>query len=293
MTEVIEEGPSFRIERSAVGATLVATERWTAEAADALRSGRADGLDLNYAKGFKNTDLAFMEDWPLKRVSLLARTVKELGPLYRVASTLESLSVESGPAVIDLGSFPHITDLAASWEQISDSVSKAHHLESLYAGSYTAEDLTPLQHNSRLKRIRMKDRPRLRSLRGVEQLPALDHLGIYLATSLHDFAPLRETTTLRELHLESCRSLNDLTPIAASLGLRLLNVAECGDIVSLAPIAALLELEAVLLYGTTKIVDDDLTPLAGLPRLRELRMRSRRSYRPSVEQLHALIEGRV
>lgn len=292
MIEVIEEGPSFRIERSPVGATLVATERWTAEAADALRSGRADGLDLNYAKGFKDTDLAFLEDWPLKRVSLLARTVKELGPLYRVASTLESLSVESGPAVIDLGSFPHITDLAASWEQISDSVSKAHHLESLYAGSYTPEDLTPLQHNSRLKRIRMKDRPRLRSLRGVEQLPALDHLGIYLATSLHDFAPLREATTLRELHLESCRSLTDLTPIAASLGLRLLNVSECGDIVSLAPLAALLELEAVLLYGTTKIVDDDLTPLAGLPRLRELRIMSRRSYRPSVEQLHALIEGR-
>ena len=292
MIDIIEEGPSFHIERSHEGATLVATGRWTTEAANALRSGRADGLDLNYAKGFKDTDLAFIEDWPLKRLSLLARTVKDLAPLGRVASTLESLSVESGPAAIDLGSFPNVTDLSASWEQIRGSVADAPHLESLYAGSYTAEDLLPLQHNSRLQRIRMKDRPQLRSLRGVERLPALDHLGIYLATSLEDFAPLSETTTLRELHLESCRSLTELIPIATSHALRLLNVADCGDIASLAPIAALHQLETVWLYGTTKVIDDDLTHLAGLPRLTELRMMSRRSYRPSVEQLQAHISNR-
>jgi hypothetical protein len=122
--------------------------------------------------------------------------------------------------------------------------------------------------------------------------PPLDHLGIYLATSLDDFGPLGETTTLRELHLESCRGLSDLFPIASSHALQLLNVADCGDIASLAPIAPLCELEAVWLYGTTKIVDDDLTPLAGLPLLSELRIMSRRSYRPSVDQLHALIANR-
>lgn len=119
MIDVIEEGPSFRIERSDVGTTLVATGSWTTEAANALRSGRADGLDLNYAgKGFKNTDLAFIEAWPLKRLTLLARTVKDVSPVCRLSSTLESLSVQSGPAVIDLRQFPKVTELEATWWQI-------------------------------------------------------------------------------------------------------------------------------------------------------------------------------
>jgi hypothetical protein len=205
---------------------------------------------------------------------------------------LESLSVESGPSVIDLDAFPNVTDLSATWEQISGTIANASQLESLYVGSYTGEDLLPLRYNGNLKRVRMKDRPRLRSLRGVERLPVLDHLGVYLATSLDDFAPLSETTTLRELHLESCRSLSDLIPIANSHALQMLNVADCGEIASLAPIAALLELKVVWLYGTTRIVDDDLTPLAGLPRLAELRIASRRSYRPTVEQLRAIIATR-
>jgi hypothetical protein len=53
---------------------LVATGRWPDEAAAARSDGRADCLDLNCAKGFKDTDLAFIEDWPLQRLSLRART---------------------------------------------------------------------------------------------------------------------------------------------------------------------------------------------------------------------------
>lgn len=77
-------------------------------------------------------------------------------------------------------------------------------LRSLYAGSYTDEDLLPLQHSSHLTRLRMKDRPQLRSLRGLERLRSLEHLGVYLAPGLDDFAPLGETAELRELHLQLC-----------------------------------------------------------------------------------------
>jgi hypothetical protein len=45
-------------------------------------------------------------------------------------------------------------------------------------------------------------------------------------------------------------------------------------------------------YGSTKITDGDLTPLAGLPCLADLRITSRRAYRPTVEQLQARISHR-
>ena len=53
----------------------------------------------------------------------------------------------------------------------------------------------------------------------------------------------------------------------------------------------LTELEELYLYGSTKILDHDLTPIAGLPRLRILAMMNRRGYSPTVDELKRRIEG--
>jgi hypothetical protein len=66
-----------------------------------------------------------------------------------------------------------------------------------------------------------------------------------------------------------------------------LNLSECGDLPSLVPLRGLTSIEVLLMFGTTKIVDGDLTPIADLRRLRELRMQSRRHYRPSVAEIQA------
>src|SRR4051812_43064933 len=94
VNEVVGGGEWYRLERTDSNVTLVVTGPWTSEAADAISAGAADGLDLNYAKGFKDVDLQFLRDWPLKRLSLLARTAKDMTPLRRVAPTVESLSVQ-------------------------------------------------------------------------------------------------------------------------------------------------------------------------------------------------------
>jgi hypothetical protein len=42
-------------------------------------------------------------------------------------------------------------------------------------------------------------------------------------------------------------------------------------------------------WGSTTITDRDLTPLASLPNLREIRMRDRPGYRPRVAELRAAV----
>ncbi|HTO00071.1 MAG TPA: hypothetical protein VL068_05290 [Microthrixaceae bacterium] len=130
---IIEEGNSFRIERDDDGDTLVVTDWWTDTISRLLAEGRADGLDLNYARGFKDTDLAFLQDWPLKRLKILARTIKDLSPISRLSGTLIALSVETAPnAQIDLGGFPDLTALSAIWSQVHSSVPQAPQLRDLY-----------------------------------------------------------------------------------------------------------------------------------------------------------------
>ena len=290
----VEGGSNYRLEAELDGTTtLVITGAWSDAAAGLLESGRADGLDLNYAKGFKDTDLSFIRDWPIKRLSVIAGTVKDLSPVERLSGTLRSLSVESaGSAPVNLAVFSSLTTLAAEWIQVRSTISDAPQLQDLILMSYPENDLTRLCWNSALRRLRFKDRPRLQSLEGVEAFPALEHLGVYLA-------PLKSLDALRtidaplaELHVESCR-VGDLAPLARLTSLRLLNASECGDLQSLRPIRNLRNLEMVWLYGTTKVLDDDLSPLLELPKLGELRMRSRRTYQPSVESIQrGLAEGR-
>lgn len=285
----------FHLERSDDGVTLIVTDAWSKPAEQALESGIADGLDLNYAKGFKDTDLRFIRDWPVRRVRILARTIKDLSPLYRLSGTLEYLSVVTSPtAVVDLAQLPSLNGLAAEWAQVRESIRQSPGLRELFLRSYTEDDLKPLRWNSQLERLRFKDRPRLQSLDGLGALPSIRHLAVYLATRLKDTDALQqlEPDRLEELHLEACRTLSDLGPVASARSLRFLNASDCDDIESLHPLKNLAHLEVLWLYGTTKILDGDLSPIMGLPRLRELRLQARRIYSPSSEQVEASISKR-
>jgi internalin A len=58
---------SFVLEQTPEGVDLVVTGAWSDKARDALLAGRADGLDLNYARGFLERDLGFIKGLPLRR----------------------------------------------------------------------------------------------------------------------------------------------------------------------------------------------------------------------------------
>lgn len=289
----VDESHNYRIESSSDGDTLVVTDHWSPDIDELLRSGRIAGLDLNFAKGFKPKDLPRLdESWGIRRLSLLARTVKDLSPILRLSSTLEELSVQcDARAELDLGQFPSLGRLSASWDHVGRSLGDASALTDLYLGSYPGHDLSDLRWLSGLTRLRLKDRPRLRSLAGVEHLALLEELGVFGAP-LEDIGDLVALQRLTELEVESC-PVGDLLPLASLDTLRFLNASECGEIASVGPIAGHLAIEHLWLFGSTDVVDHDLAPIAALPRLVDFRMRSRRTYSPSVPEIQALVERRL
>jgi hypothetical protein len=291
MSAVVQEGPGFLIERDVDGDTLVVTERFTDEAAQLLRSGSVSGLDLNYAKGFKDTDLEFIEAWPITRLSVLARTMSNIEPIYRLPS-LGTVKLTAGSkAVLDVRRIPSLKSLSAEWGSVRESLSERPEIEDLYLGGYGEADLRSLRWNVALRRLRLKDRPRLQSLDGVEVLSSLEQLGVWSAP-LEGIGALRELSgnCLSELQLESCR-IRDIKPLCSLSGLRFLNLSDNGDVPSIRNLAGLTGLEVLWLFGTTRVVDGDLSVLARLP-MRELRMKSRKGYDPTVEDLHRMIEHR-
>ena len=260
---------------------------WTPPMREAFMASGADGLIANYARGFVGHDLEFIRDLPLRRLDVLARTIRDLSPVQDLSDSLEELRVQAGSMTrINLAALPRLRALSCSWEQVVDTIADATGLEDLYLGAYDGRDLAPLAHLTSLRSLRMKDRPAIRSLDGIESLPWLAHLGIYLAP-LEDTTALARTGSpvLTELDLASCRRITSLADLSGLTALRELDVSEGGSIESLGPIAGLLHLERLYLYGSTTIADGDLTPLLGMTRMRDLRIMGRRHYAPSVKDV--------
>jgi hypothetical protein len=283
----------FVIEDRPEGRTLIATGPWSDEAAAALKRPDVDGLWLNYARGFVAADLEFLEQWPVRRLLVIDRKLRDLAPISRLAPTLEALTIQAAPqATIDIADLPRLAYLSAPWRQVRETVAHAAHLRELVALTYDERDLRALVENEFLTTIKLKEAPLLESLSGVGELRAVEALAVLRARKLEDISELAEVAaTLSRLELEDCPAIDALDDVSGLRGLRFLSFSECGPIASLAPLAHLPALEVVHAWGTTRVMDEDLSPLASLPRLAEIRMRERRGYRPGVGAIQAGFEA--
>ena len=286
---------SFVLEPRVEGVDLVVTGAWSPAAQEALESGRADGLVLNYARGFREQPIDFIEGLPIRKLDLLARSVKDLSPVYSLAPTLEELRVQSDPrAVIELEGLPRVRKLAASWPQVRSSILFAPQIEDLAVPSYSEPTLEPLSCLTSLASLVMKERPKLRSLDGMEAFRWLTRLAVFSASSLVDISAVETSrpAALQVLQLQACRKVPDITPIAGCVSLQFFDLSEGGEIPSVGPVSDLVNLERLYLYDSTRIADGDLGPIARLPKLKDFRMQNRPGYSPSVKEIQDVIARR-
>ena len=277
---VLEDSPERR--------SLVVTGPWSAGAAAALRRGEADGLVLNYARGFSGGDLEFLDGgWAVRSLDILDRGITNLSPISRLSDSLEDLSVQAAPdAELDLGVLPRLRSVAGDWALIGNTLGSVGALQSVITWQFDEPDLHTFRDHVGLQRLTIKEAPYLESLSGIADLSELAVMGIFLARRLHDISDVAGlASSLRRLELQACPALNAIDDVEMLVNLDFLGISQCGAIESLAPIAPLERLEVLYAWGSTRVVDGDLSPLARLPRLREIRMRDRRAYNPRVADL--------
>ncbi|MGN8048139.1 hypothetical protein ACTJKO_00520 [Curtobacterium sp. 22159] len=283
---------SFDIEEGSSGyKRLVLRGAWSAEAHAVWEGGDFDALELNYARGFVG-GIDFLHGLTVADLTLIDRTVEDLGALYATGDVLRSATLAIAPRVnVDLELLPHVERLSIeNWSQIASSIDALPGLRDLYAGGYGEADLQPLADAPGLRRLRLKDRPALASLRGVEAFHELEELQIVGARKLHDFGSLEGINDgLTRLWIESCKKLDDIGFTSRLNALISLAIADCGSIASISPIAGNSALQEVLMWESTDIADGDLSPLMTLPSLRTVRMKNRRHYVPTVGSIAAAI----
>jgi hypothetical protein len=195
--------------------------------------------------------------------------------------------VQAAPsAELDLRAVPHLRTVAGEWALIGDTLGEVDALHDVITWRFDEADLDAFRDHVGLQRLTIKEAPHLESFSGVANLPEIAVLRVFLARRLSDISDVAGlASSLRELELEDCPAIDAIDDVEQLAGLRFLGFSECGDIEALAPVGSLGQLEVLYAWGSTRIVDGDLTPLARLRRLREIRMRDRRDYKPRVADL--------
>jgi hypothetical protein len=278
---------SFVIEEGAHGRDVVVTGPWSQDAAAAL--SEVDGLTLNYARGFCEKDLGFLREWPVRRLRILDRTLIDLSPIEVLAPTLRELSIQAAPeARLNLHRFEQLTALSGIWALLAPVLHQVAALQQVITWRFDEEDLRSFANHPTLERLTIKEAPQLVTLNGIARLKRLSYLGVHLAERLKDTTAVASLAeTLQHLELESCSAVGDIADVEPLTRLVYLGVNECGRIESLKPLRSLRDLSTFHAWGTTFIVDCDLSPLGSLKNLREVRMRDRHMYEPRLSSIKA------
>ncbi len=224
---------------------------------------------------------------------LNAGEVRDLSVLESLGS-LETLTLNTPgkPRMpLDFGAFAALETLRMYWNPGFESVFGCSSLRSLWVFGPPDPDLARFGELTGLRRLEFSQGRRLVTTSGVEALGALEFLGLYQQGALADLAGV-PALDLRVLAIESVKGLETLDAVAALRQLVRLKVANCGDIASLAPLAKLDRLEEFFAWESTRVVDNDLSVLLELPRLRSIGMKERREYRPRVSEIEAELTRR-
>jgi hypothetical protein len=120
------------------------------------------------------------------------------------------------------------------------------------------------------------------------------HEQIVGARELVDLSPLDAAAeSSAEFEIQTCRAVSAIDDLGCLHELLLLGINDCGRIDTIRPIAELQKLRCFLAWESTRVVDNDLSPLLALPELVEIRMRDRRDYKPKVREIRELLEARA
>ena len=134
------------------------------------------------------------------------------------------------------------------------------------------EDIAPLASLSRLRVLRLQGRVHPSDTKPLARLKHLVSLRLDHVGKGGDLTFLGGLTNLERLRLGNCDHVTDLSPLARLERLAELTLYDCRVVEDISPLAKLGNLTYLLLEVDKRAKLDDLSPLANLSKLKELRI---------------------
>jgi len=266
------------LEQGIYGPRATVTGSWTPDIAAYMQSEGVRELYLNHARGWTGATLDFLETVPdLIAFSILDFTIKDVTPIHHLTG-LRSLEVSTYcDAPFDFHQFPHLENCVFYWRAGSESLFQSCGLRRLFLHRYDGSSSEPIAGLASIEALSIAN-GQIKEVKHLIPLKKLTFLGLYNLKNLTSLAGIEKLAQLEALEVNGCKAIGHIDELASLRSLRRLQLNDDGTIASLHPLRSAVDLEEVLFYESTNIVDGDLSPLTVLPRLRNIAFQNRRHY---------------
>lgn len=271
----------WKKEKGRLGQKWVATSEWSTYAMGDVDLREVTELELNWARGFRGSDLDFLLGFPsLLRLTLRSPWVKNDDVIHELLS-LRYLNLSTpSKSEIRFSVWPNLQEVAMEpWRARASSIYECKSLRRLSLEKWNGgQDIMSFATLENLEVLCLYSPTRLESLRGIENLSNLTELRLILATRLTSLEGIESLSRLVRLRVDTCRKVSDISPLSSLSSLKELEINNCGDIQSLQPISVLKWIENLVFVESTNIVDGDMKPILDLPHLNSVSFVNRKHY---------------
>jgi len=266
------------LEDGTYGRRAVLTSRWSDDMLSSLTANHVVELELNQAKGWSGQDVAFLSRLPQLRVfEVFDFNIRDIGPVHSLHA-LRKLGVTTYcSTALDFSAFPELEHCDLEWRPKATSVFECLTLQHLFVDRYDGADVRSFGNLVNLRSLAILNAP-TQSLEGLGRLVELRSLRLANLKKLRSLRGLGELVQLEELEIHTCRGIDSIAEVGALRHLKKLHLNNDGNIASLRPLEKLTELESVLFYESTNILDGDLSPLLRQKHLSRVSFQNRRHY---------------
>lgn len=286
--------PAFGIERVIDGLVLRHTSRGTQEAilelpADCARFAaamrRRGATELAVICARESTDFSFLTLFPF------LTSIRIHGKLYcENLNTLESLeqlgSLEISGVVrgsVDFGSMAALESVQMPYWPGGTSIFRAPRLQRLELEYLKASDCDQFANLRNLKALCICNSA-VTDLSAVGKLRKIHAFKLILLPKLSNIEFLSRLPQIRTLQIECCKRIRDISAMSKLSKLEFLNFCDNKEIESIKALNGLRKLKWCYLYGDTRILDHDLSPLVRRTPYHDLLFKNRREYTHRLEE---------
>jgi hypothetical protein len=260
------------------GLKAVLTSPWSESVGAEIKSRKCAEIEFNDAKGWKGNDLSFLSEFPnLKALKIIDFTIASVEPIHllKELQALEIMTYCLTP--IRFSSFPMLEDCGLEWRSGAESLFEQVKLRKLFVNSYKGKGAEAFGRLVNLENLAILNAP-IENLNFLETLGKLRVLRLANLKKIHSLKGIERLVNLEELEIHTCRSIGSIDEIGSLPVLKKLYLNNDGDIASFKPLKRLENLEAVIFYESTNVVDGDLSHLALQKNLSRVSFQNRRHY---------------
>jgi Leucine-rich repeat (LRR) protein len=266
------------LEDGKYGRRAVVTGTWSDRFLDEFARDEVVELELNQGKGWAGKDLSFLDQLPgLKSFEIFDFNITDVESIHRLRK-LKRLGVTTYcSTAIEFSAFPDLEICTLEWRPKANSVFQCTTLKDFFINRYKGEDTEPFGNLVHLESLQILNSP-VASLDGLRTLSKLRTLRLANLRCLKSLAGIESLAHLDELEIHTCRGIGSIEEVGSLSQLKRLNVNNCGSIESFRPLTRLHDLEMVVFYESTNILDGDLSPLTQHRNLTRVSFQNRRHY---------------